>query len=58
MSQEELKVCPFCGHKVYFSNEDFGSVIECPNCFISQNCLYETRDMAIKAWNRRTGETK
>ena len=51
----ELKPCPFCGGKaeisLYLGNYGV-ACCECPGAVI--NCRYQTKEEAIKAWNRRT----
>lgn len=63
----ELKPCPFCGgeafirvippHKHFLVNmPDYkgGAFVECVNC--SCGIAEDTKEEAIKAWNRRVGE--
>ena len=54
----KIKSCPFCGNKATIMREfDSGSnvciVVSCDYCW-AQTSLYETKEEAAKAWNKRT----
>lgn len=57
---EELKPCPFCGSSdVVLQNltDEDDNYVSCNSCEVQQIATH-TRDMAIKAWNRRVGDQR
>lgn len=53
---DKLKPCPFCGSKADFEPKEitfYGVWIKCPQCGIELHNIYETREDAANAWNRR-----
>ena len=57
----ELKPCPFCGNKAEIINtgNHFPRVfyrIVCYSFCTMQGKLYDTKEEAVEAWNRREGE--
>ncbi len=56
----ELKPCPFCGGESskiisYKSGRDLCWYIVCSECFVTTD-NYETKELAIEAWNMRTSD--
>ena len=57
-----LKPCPFCGsnrvnaieHKFHHLSNSYG--VKCFNCKTESYQYFDTKQEAIEAWNRRTGE--
>lgn len=51
----ELKRCPFCGGIAYMIDlTDFRQYyVRCNKCKVEQGHLYNSKNAAIKAWNRR-----
>lgn len=64
MSNEALKLCPFCGGKAVVHVND-GVRVVCTKCGTSTRCLVDgysegvptgrAVDSVVKAWNRREG---
>lgn len=63
----ELKPCPFCGHEAELSSGKFDgkdtSYVMCKRCgsqgeFFFVSPKYASAERAIKAWNRRVGDTE
>ena len=51
---EQLKPCPFCGKKDGLEIDDISPYnVNCRNCGCELYCLAETKDEAVKEWNRR-----
>ena len=59
MNKIELKQCPFGGGKAEFLTPLAGSVygywVRCEACGC-ETAVYDTREQAAEAWNKRTGE--
>lgn len=60
---EKLKPCPFCGERAEVFEFDHGSrfIVECenPNCDVHPyTSIHETKQDAISAWNKRTGDAE
>ena len=61
----ELKPCPFCGGKpkLYYHGPTEGGFVLCTKCKASTNIFDKQRNeedckaVAVKAWNRRWGDT-
>jgi len=53
----ELLNCPFCGSKAYIGIENFSSYwsVGCinPICFCKFDRYFESKEIAISAWNNR-----
>lgn len=47
---EELKPCPFCGGEAVIFK--YYWQVRCEEC-MAETSIFETREEAIKAWNRR-----
>lgn len=50
-----LKCCAHCGGTAYFYTSDVGTNVGCELCDLT-TYLYDTKDEARQAWNRRDGE--
>ena len=61
---EELKPCPFCGSKLDEMDIMQHSFFNAPPCFgvVCYECqsrssqLFDTKEEAVEAWNKRVGE--
>ena len=53
--QNELELCPFCGHKpsIYRSTFSERYRVRCENGCGAETASFGTKEKAIKAWNRR-----
>jgi Lar family restriction alleviation protein len=53
-----LKPCPFCGGEadLYYDKQDpdFPFTVRCGDCDVERCMIYEDKEEAIAAWNRRT----
>lgn len=51
--EDELEICPFCGGKAEFFEEDEKISVKCTECECVLKCLCDTKDKAIDQWNER-----
>ena len=52
MNEERLKPCPFCGGEARVTGYKSFWIV-CKEC-LSESTVFDTKNEAIKAWNRRT----
>lgn len=50
----ELKPCPFCGGEARVKSFPHNYAVYCEICGATTQKYAPTKEMAIKAWNRRT----
>lgn len=59
---DEVRPCPFCGHKAVLIAQEIGPLdtiyhVECPNCEIQTKESYY-KDDALAVWNERISDSE